>query len=112
MTKKKNQGQKSGSGFPVQNENNTYEGHGYSVSGSSLIKRSWSFAHESQWPDLLQCRFGIGSSHKWHSMNRGPQQKAKQHDNNNQNTHTQATMIIQVWNGSSRCAQGSIAAIG
>ena len=52
----------------------------------------------------------MGSSHKWHSMNRGPQQKAKQHDSNNQNTHTQATMIIQVWNGSSRCAQGSIAA--
>ena len=87
---------------------NTYEGHGNSVSGSSFKKRSWSLAQLSQWPSLLHWRLEMGSSHKWHSTNRGPQHTAKQHERKNQKTTTRPTIRAQVWNGSSRCSHGSI----
>ena len=85
----------------------TYIGQTWSVSGSSVRKRSWSRAQGSQWSNLFHRFLGMGTSHRWHSTKRGPQQKAKQADRKNQKTTTHDTTITQDFHVNSRSAHSS-----
>ena len=78
------------------------------MSGSSFRKRSWSFAQVSQWSCLFHCLLGIGFSHKWHSTNLGPQQKARKQERKNQKAITPLNTIIHVCIGSSKSCQESL----